>query len=402
VEGPTARTFRHACCIGGSVPTSARQRPPRAIALFALPLLLACGGSTPGPREHEESPYRATDSGRLEVRADLASHIRVEPARGSSIGARVSGFGRVRFASGASYAVRLPFTGLVEEVYVTPGQRVEEGAPLARIRSSEAAQMRAELRRFTATVEAERDAVQRFEGLVEDGAASRRELIEARTRLAEAQAQIQGLRESLSATRTGVRGADVVVLRASAPGEVLIRTIEPGERITPDGEAAFLIGDPSALVVRASFPERDAPMLATDLPCRFTVPALGSQVFEGTITRTVRAIDRQTRSTEIICTPSDIDPRIRTEMVARVEVSVDLDGDGQQDGAVIVPRSAVLLRRDDRVVFVRHGETELERRVVDTGATLGTEIVILSGVGVGEDVVVEGAVLLDGELDRLL
>ena len=51
---------------------------------------------------------------------------------------------------------------------------------------------------------------------------------------------------------------------------------------------------------------------------------------------------------------------------------------------------------------VRHGAAELERRPVVVGTSVDTRLVILSGVSEGEEVVSAGAVLLDGELDRLL
>jgi multidrug efflux pump subunit AcrA (membrane-fusion protein) len=54
------------------------------------------------------------------------------------------------------------------------------------------------------------------------------------------------------------------------------------------------------------------------------------------------------------------------------------------------------------VVLVRRGERELERRPVVVGASVDSQLEIASGLNEGEEVVVEGAVLLDGELDRLL
>jgi hypothetical protein len=67
-----------------------------------------------------------------------------------------------------------------------------------------------------------------------------------------------------------------------------------------------------------------------------------------------------------------------------------------------VPRSAVLLRRDERVVLVRTSANEVVRRAVTTGLAFGSDIQILAGLRAGELVVSEGAVLLDGELDQLL
>ncbi|MFY0535915.1 hypothetical protein [Nannocystis pusilla] len=90
------------------------------------------------------------------------------------------------------------------------------------------------------------------------------------------------------------------------------------------------------------------------------------------------------------------DPRLRGQMAVRVRATV------RGDETLVVPRSAVLLRRDALVVFVVRGERLLERRTVALGARFGEKVQIVDGLAAGDEVVVQQAVLLDGELDRLL
>jgi cobalt-zinc-cadmium efflux system membrane fusion protein len=178
---------------------------------------------------------------------------------------------------------------------------------------------------------------------------------------------------------------------------VLSRTIEPGERVqVADVEPAFLIGDPDALVVSARFPERDASLLAQGARCSFSLPALGMDAQVGRVASVVRAIDQQTRTVRVVCVPDKLDPRVQAAMVASVWVQP------LAEDVLVVPRSAVLLHRDKRIVLVRRPDGALERRQVTTGVPLGADMQILSGVKLGEPVITEGAVLLDGELDQLI
>ncbi|MDP3216029.1 MAG: efflux RND transporter periplasmic adaptor subunit [Deltaproteobacteria bacterium] len=333
----------------------------------------------------------------MRVRADLAAALRVATASRSTVQARLQGFGRVAFAAGASYAVRVPAAAFVERVHVAVGDSVAAGAALATLRSPEVARLRGEAARLEAQLVGDRDAARRIEALIGQGAASERELIEVRARLAAAQAEQRGVRGQIAAWGAGAGTADRFVLRASAAGQVLLRTIDPGERVGPeDAEPALLIGDPNAVVIRASFAERDATLLTEGSACVFTVPSLGADRFEGTVSQVVRVIDAQTRNALAVCRPRAVDPRLRAEMVTRVEVEA-------RGAAVLsVPRGALLLRRDDRVVFVRGLDGTLERRVVESGATVGESVQILSGLSEGEVVVSENAVLLDGELDAVL
>ncbi|KIG13528.1 putative Co/Zn/Cd efflux system membrane fusion protein [Enhygromyxa salina] len=357
----------------------------------------ACARAATAEIELEQGPYRLVEPDVLEVRADVLERLRFRTVERAKVRPRAEGFGALEFAADASYAVRVPVSAFVERVHVVVGERVEPGDPLLTVRSSEIARLRAEVRRLQAEAASERDAVERFERLVEGGAASKRELVEAQARLNALSAEIAGLREILSAVQAGMTGHNRLTIRASAAGQILARNVEPGERIGPDDdEAAVVIGDGEQLVVRASFPERYAPSLSRGASCWYSIPALGSKRFEGTLTQVSLAVDDETRTASAFCRSEDPSTELRARMVARVEVEL---GD---DATLLIPRDVVLLRRDRFVAFVRVGEGRLERRELELGARIGPDIQVLSGLSAGESVVDQGAVLLDGELDRLL
>lgn len=344
-----------------------------------------------------EPAYTTTLEGRLRVRDDLWTRLKLAPVETSDTRAEIEGVGRLEFAPDAAYAVRVPFPAYVESVHITAGARVREGDPLASLRSGEVARLRSEIRRLGATIRARGDAVSRYERLVAQGAGSPRELVEAQSELAAAEAELRGVQEGLRAARAEHRGADGFVLRASADGHVLQRYLDPGERVSPDDlEPAFLIGDAGRLIAMTAFPERDAASLREGAPCRFTVPALGAVSFPGTLRQVVQTLDRATRTASAACVPDRPDTRLRAEMAARVRAEV------RGEGGVVVPRGAVLLRRDDFVVLVAVGARQLERRVVELGAALGDRVQVSAGLAPGEEVVVDEALLLDGELDQLL
>jgi cobalt-zinc-cadmium efflux system membrane fusion protein len=369
-----------------------------------LGVIIACALATDGctppsaAQAVERAPYESRPNGLLFVREDLRKHLVSAAVHAAQDGAQLEGLGQVEFAPDASYAVRVPFDGYIERVHVQVGERVQAGAVLATLHSSALAQLRAERKRVAASLASQRDALMRTERLLSQNAASPREVVELRAQIAASEAELAGIREALAAAHAGETGADVVLLRAPRAGDVLSRTVEPGERVqVADAEPAFLIGDSEALVVSARFPERDATLLAQGARCSFVVPALGTaDVYEGRVRSIVHAVDPTTRTLRVVCKPVALDPRLRAAMVARTWVSV------ADSGMLVVPRSAILLHRDDRVVLVRRSDSELERRSVTTGVQLGSDIQLLSGVSAGEQVITEGAVLLDGEFDQLI
>lgn len=365
--------------------------------VILLACLAGCRRVSAERRLLDAPPYAAVPPDGLRVRPDLFSLLVFREVTFGKTDATVRGFGRVAFAPNSAYAVRSSVAGFVERVQVSVGQEVQPGQVLATVRSSEIARLRADARRLEANIATDEDISARLEKLVGEGAASSRELVDVKGRLSAARAEYSGVREALAAAGALGGTGERFDLRAMARGRVLMRRVAPGERLAPDSvDPPFLIGDPKQLVVRGAFPERDVPLLKEGGACRYQVPALGVAEFEGTLTNVVRTVDARTHTAEVVCQSSVADSRLSADMTAKVEVVVP------NDGAVTVPRSAVLLRRDDRVVFVKSGENSLQRRSVQLGASVGDDVQILEGLKAGEQVVTKNAVLLDGELDQVL
>lgn len=375
--------------------------PTRSLILpFALLASLLAGCERVGEETSmvlEEAPYSLTVDGLLRVRADIAPRLEYTRVERSDVFAEVHGVGEIDFSPGSLAALRIPFEGIVETVDVLAGATVTPDDVLARIRSSELARMRADVRRLNAELVGQYDARDRIKDLVKGDVISTRRLVETDARIGSLEAERNGIQVALRAARTGDDGEDLYELRSPRGGQVIERHVDPGEHAhDPENQPAFIVADPTALLLTASFPERDAPLLREGFLCRVEVPALGDVPLTGRVTSVVRAIDRHKRTVDVTCSFDALSSGVRAHMLAHVTVAV------QGDPQLVVPRDAVLLRRDDRVIFVKRGDAELERRSVIVGTSVGKQLVILSGVDEGEEVVSAGAVLLDGELDRLL
>lgn len=214
-------------------------------------------------------------------------------------------------AASRNVAVAPPEPGLVTTVFAETGERVEKGQPLfgldrrpleaqlleargaLRAAEAELAQLRAMPRpedippleaavaQAQAQVSDARDEFQRTQGLYETGAANQRELQRARYALEQSQASLAAAQADLARMQAGaweqqiaVAEAQVAQARAAIEavevrlgrltvtspitGTVIKRNIEPGEYASPNtGEAAMVLGDLTALHVRAQVDEED-------------------------------------------------------------------------------------------------------------------------------------------------
>ena len=71
-------------------------------------------------------------------------------------------------------------------------------------------------------------------------------------------------------------------------------------------------------------------------------------------------------------------------------------------GAVEVPTSAVLARRDQFFVFIQQTDGSYKQREVKLGEQQGSHVMLLDGVKNGDLVVTQGAILLDAEANEAL
>ena len=75
---------------------------------------------------------------------------------------------------------------------------------------------------------------------------------------------------------------------------------------------------------------------------------------------------------------------------------------GAAEGEILAPVESVLIKNGTDGSSVRDEEGHYRARPVRTGVSRDGRVVILEGLTAGENVVVHGALLLDGESEQLL
>jgi membrane fusion protein (multidrug efflux system) len=130
--------------------------------------------------------------------------------------------------------------------------------------------------------------------------------------------------------------------------------------------------------------EREIPLVKIGQKAELRAEAYPDQVFEGTVTRIVQALNRATRTMTVEVDLPNRDRGLKGGMFARVEVLV-----GTHPQALQIPIDAVSRLEDTQYVYVvREGKA---RRVdIETGARNGDRIEILKGLVGHEQVIVSG------------
>lgn len=184
-------------------------------------------------------------------------------------------------------------------------------------------------------------------------------------------------------------------------GIVLRRHVSPGmKRMVasdePDGSTIMTLYDPKRLQVRADVPLAEAGKLQTGMAARITSAAFPDRVFTGVVTRIVGEADLSRNTLQVKVALFDPDPRMRPEMLCRVEfVATERGARAQVPSASLwIPKVA---RQTDSqggsfvwVVDALRGIAE-PRTIRLSGEERDGWVRVIEGLRAGEKVVIRGA-----------
>lgn len=290
--------------------------------------------------------------------------------------------------------VGAPIGGIVREILAKEGDRVAKDQRLAVLEAAEVARTVADLGRAEARRARAQRVLAQEEELMRGNATSERNLAEAKSDLAAAEAEARGARALLS-TFGAVTGGRIVV-KSPIAGTVVMRTVVLGKPVE-SGARLFRIVNGERLLVRADVPENDAADIHEGTEATL-VWAARSESCKGTIESRAPSVDPTTRTVPFLVRPSPGCPDLVEG--GFVDVTIPRQAAGGH-ALVAVPRDSLVEMDAVPVVFVaatRPGE--FRAATVRVARLTSTTVYLEDGVRAGDSVVVKGAILLKGELMR--
>ena len=338
-------------------------------------------------------------------------------ARGGNGGAvAVVANGYVVARTKAAVSAKIP--GRLAMLNVSEGSRVEKGDIIARLDNADYAaavgQAEAGLASAKATLietQSDRDQLQREFVRVRDIRAQNPNLVspqdvenaDSKARQADARVSAQEARVDAAAAAMRVAQASLenTYIRAPFSGTVLRKEAEVGEVVAPSvgggltRGAVVTMADLATLEVEVDVNEAYIARIQSGQQARITLDAYPDTAFRGAVRQVVPTADRQRATVQVKVAIVDRDPRILTEMGAKVEFLQAprpiASGAAQpvERPRIIVPAEAVRSENGRDVVWiVRDGR--VHSRDVDAGPVSGNFREIRSGLSGGEQLLVGG------------
>jgi RND family efflux transporter MFP subunit len=284
--------------------------------------------------------------------------------------------------------LRVRSAGFVERVApIETGQKVQAGQPLVWIYSPEI--LRAEEELLAARSLRLRGSNAESAGS-NDRPATGHELGEDMSAAAEQRLLLLGANaQDIERVVAQDRAERLLPLRAPRAGTVTSRQVVVGTYATPE-MALFRLTDLSNLWITATAAREDLPDMSKGVTGRFV--AQGSErVHDVTVLLVEPLISTETRAGRVRFAAENADSTLRPGDIGEVMVSLPARE------VLLVPRDAVIDVGTFRYVYVEVERGLFAPRVVETGALIGSERVVSSGLEVGTPVVSRGAFLLDSE-----
>ncbi len=267
-------------------------------------------------------------------------------------------------------------SGVVREIVVDKGNRVSPDQPIIRL---DAELLQAQVDQARALAGMARETWERRKRLYEeDQVGSELVYLEARYGWEQAAANLKLLEERLERT----------VIRAPIAGILDTREIEVGTMVSAGTPVARIV-DTDPVKITAGVPERYATDVATGTLVEVTFDVLGDdEVFGGRISYVGATVNPRNRTFPIEFSLPNPGGVIKPEMVAGVSVVRKT-----MEGVVVVPQEAVVRVEDGYVAFVaveENGETVAGRRSLELGPAQRNQVVVQSGLEVGDRLIVVG------------
>ena len=157
------------------------------------------------------------------------------------------------------------------------------------------------------------------------------------------------------------------------------------------GEMIFAIGDFKKMWFMFDAYESDFPALKSATRVDVTVPSLPGEVFTAPVAFIDPNLDPSTRTAKVRVILDNADRHLLHRQTAYGRVV------SQSPEVMLVPRAAVLFTQKEPVVYLDVGGHAYEPRHVKLGRAGDDAYEVLSGLEVGDEIVTQGALLIDGQ-----
>ena len=364
------------------------------ILFLTLTGLVGCSKKQEAAKETPKDPLE------IIITPIIQSQIKIDKADKAEISEAVNVAGRIEVQQSRLAKIGSPVTGRVSDIHVSLGQVVKPGQILAKVNSVELTQTQLTYIKAKQQIGLKTKAVERAKLLFEADVISKAEMqrieaelesVKAEFDATEDQLEILGMTKSaiqkLSNSSTVNSYSDVT---SRIAGVVITKHVNIGQVVQPSDEL-FSVADLSHLWAVAEVPEQQVAFIQKDQEVTIDIPALDDKRVKGKIIYVGDIVNPETRTVLVRTDIDNANQMLKPDMLITVTVQ------SKKISKLAVPTTAVVRENDRSYVFAQTGPNKFRLREIEIGSRDGNMVSILSGITIGETIVIDGAFHLNNE-----
>lgn len=374
-----------------------------ALSLLALSLSGCSDDKKPAASAVPAATAVATDPTLVTPPPAVVARITVKALANHPIADVLRVAGQVDFDEQRIAKIGSTVTGRVVEVRQHLGNTVKAGDVLAVLNSAELGQAQLAYLKARSQAALEQRNVERAKLLLTADVIGTAELQRRENALEMAQAEHRAAADQLKVLGMSEAGLRRIAqtgnidslkpLTATTAGIVVERSVTQGQVVTPS-DPMFTIADLSHLWVVAEVPEQQAAGARIGQDVAIEIPALGGEQVGGRLVYISDTVNPQTRTVLVRTSVENKQRRLKPAMLATMLIATEAVP------RLAVPATAVVRENNQDYVFVQTKPGQFKLTEVRLAPEVGGLRPILSGVRLGDPVVIDGAFHLNNERNR--
>ncbi len=308
--------------------------------------------------------------------------VKFDPATRRPVDKEIRTVGRVEIDERLVGRVNVKFEGWIDRLLVSAvGDHVKMGQRLFTIYSPD----------LVATQEEYLLALQSFRDLgaseFQEVSRGAKDLLEATRRRLQLWDIKENHIEDLERTGTVLR---TLPIHSPVSGTVLRMEARAGTYVTP-GTELYFIADLSHVWITADIYEYELPLISVGQGATVTLSYDPEAKLHGHVGFIYPTLDPKTRTAKVRFELDNPGERLKPNMYANVALTIPLGT------RLVVPRDAILESGERQLLFIHHGDGQLEWRSITVGARTGDWVEVTKGLDEGDHVVTGANFLIDSE-----
>ena len=346
----------------------------KSIFLLLLPAIVLCSCHT--QKQEDESAHAVTLKGdiiHIGSESPVLSKLTKETVKREPYRMEFTTSGVVQ-AIPSNYAeVASPVSGRITKSFVRLGQKVAPGSPIFEISAPAVYEAGKSYYQARQEMELALKSLNREKDLMKNKVGVQKELEEAEVNYELKKKDYENMVAALKVFQINpdeMALGQPLIVRSPIAGEVVKDRIVIGQYMKEDAEPVAVIADLSKVWVVAHVKEKDLSLI------------------QGKIYHISEMLDPDTRSVEVLIECDNSTRLMKPEMYGTVKLS------DREAEVIRIPTSAILQEEENMYVLVELGNNDYRKQKIETGHTEDGKTVVLSGLNVGDEIVVTGAFYL--------